>query len=269
MKPTIDGLKKRLSLEENSLRISRVADEKTPTNSTKGVMYEMISDMGKVRNNNEDTCAVSQFHLFKEGHDNQILVAAVADGMGGLESGEKASYTAISEVMAYLSNDLALAVSTKNKETLLEFAIRRANDKIMEFNAVLDADRIMGTTMVLAMVIDSTLYFAHSGDSVIFHYNGKLSQANQIHRMKNSNALFSCLGLGKDMKVETGSFPLSSGESFLLCSDGLTDMVKNPQIKKIIASEPESPLKVVEDLKTESLNNGGIDNISIVYGFMK
>ncbi len=266
MKSTIDNIKNRFLQDPSDLTISDKYENSDSKISE--ISYSMISHMGKVRNNNEDSCTATKVHFFFEGKEQTLLVFGVADGMGGLESGEKASYTAINEVISYISNDLALSATTKNKEALLEFALKRANDKIMEINESLDADKIMGTTMVIAMVQDSILYFAHSGDSTIFSYmDKKLTQANHTHRLKNSNALFSCLGLGKDLKIETGRFNMSKNNAFLLCSDGLTDMVTNSQIKKIVSPNYDKPKKIVDDLLAEALKNGGIDNISIIYGY--
>lgn len=235
---------------------------------TLNISYSMTSHMGNVRNNNEDSCTATNFHFFREGNEYNFLIFGVADGMGGLESGEKASYTAITEVLSYFSNDLELSASTKNKETLLEFALKKANEKIMELNKNLVAEKIMGTTMIIAMIENSNLYFAHSGDSAIFSYvDKKLTQVNHTHRLKNSNALFSCLGLGKDMKIETGRFKIPPGNSFLMCSDGLTDMVNHNQLKKIISSHHNNTKKVVDELLAEALKNGGVDNTTIIYGY--
>ena len=266
MKSTIDNIKNRFSQDTPDLMVSDKYENSD--NKFSEISYSMISHMGKVRNNNEDSCTATKFHFFFEGKEHTFLVFGVADGMGGLESGEKASYTAINEVISYIGNDLALSATTKNKEALLEFALKRANDKIMEINDGLVAEKVMGTTMIIAMVQGSILYFAHAGDSTIFSYmDKKLTQVNHTHRLKNSNALFSCLGLGKDLKIETGRFDMSKNNAFLMCSDGLTDMVNNIQIKKILSLNYDKPKKIVDELLAEALKNGGIDNISIIYGY--
>ena len=235
-----------------------------------------ISDVGVKRNNNQDSIFTC---------DNEIgclpNLYIVADGMGGYEGGELASRTAIDGFID--------SIKKEKKPTIFESiksGIARANDEInrkAEENANLSN---MGTTFVVGTVIDGKLLAANIGDSRLYLYDGetaKLSQISVDHSLveemiergeleredarfhPRKNVITRALWAG-DVSREPDCFevPLKSGDMFLLCSDGLSNMMDDSDIEGILTLNGENIEKSKNELLKLAKNNGGFDNISII-----
>lgn len=220
------------------------------------------TDKGRVREQNEDSY----------GYKNQLFV--VADGMGGHQAGEIASAIAVTTI---LSMDFENQI-----ETELEQAILKANDAILQEVAQHPEWSGMGTTVAAMVIRDQTVYIAHVGDSRIYHFtDGRLVQLTKDHSLvaelvKNGeiseneakfhpqrNILTQALGSRGEVKIEFQSLPLKAGEKFLLCSDGLSNVVDEPTMAAILQIN-EEPQVLAEKLVACANDNGGSDNITVI-----
>ena len=219
--------------------------------------------VGKVRNNNEDALIVIEPETF-----------VVADGMGGASAGEVASQMLVDSVKQFL---------TKNpppwNEKLLSQAILLANDKILN-RARLNLElRGMGTTATILSLDGGTAYFAHVGDSRLYLLrDNNLAQITEDHSYVETlvrqgeitpeearfhpmkNVLTQAVGAIAEIEIDSSNFPVQSGDIFLLCTDGLTNMVEDELIAEILlgASNP------ADALIDAALSNGGKDNVSVI-----
>ena len=221
------------------------------------------TNVGKVRKNNEDSLLVT---------DPNIFVAA--DGMGGAAAGEVASKILVDTVKNFLAN-----VSEPLDEKVLSKSILKSNAAILREAKENPNLRGMGTTATILHIYKDLAYFAHVGDSRLYRLknsaleqltldhsyveslvrSGELTPAQaKVHPMKN--ILTQAVGAMEEIQVETGNFKVEGGEKFLLCTDGLTNMVDDDDIKKILI-ESNNP---AEDLINAALDNGGHDNVTAV-----
>lgn len=227
-----------------------------------------ISDVGRVRSNNEDAF----FSTDREG------VFLVADGMGGHKAGEVASDMAKNIISAKL---MALT-STENLENAIRDAFLEANEKVREMAKSSPEKEGMGSTCVVMMLRDQNFYLAHVGDSRIYMYRkGDLKQMTRDHSFVEElfirglinenekadhpykNQITRYVGSSQKLEVDTTSGPVWNGDMFLLCTDGLTEMIDVARIKEIFEKNLE-PKETAEILIKEALENGGKDNVTAV-----
>jgi len=230
------------------------------------------SDVGKVRNANEDEI------LF----DTEIGVAILADGMGGLAAGEVASRTAADVILR------TLAAVERRDEEILRRAVNDANQQVLELSKSADA-AAMGTTVVVWL--DAGLgqcFVAHVGDSRAYRWrSGELTQITEDHsvvqQMLNEgiisasearvspqrNVITRAVGLEADLEVDVRSWVLGPEDIYLLCSDGLTDMLTDGELSKLLAAhlaaDERSDLQTTAQALVDAANAaGGMDNISVI-----
>ena len=226
------------------------------------------SETGKVRRNNEDAVAC----------DPDAGIAVLADGMGGLEAGEVASRLAVDATMA------ALAGTHDPSDALLEAAITGANRAVRERSVATGVE--MGTTLVVWLLTrQGQCLVGHVGDSRAYRLRaGELRCMTRDHSMvqqmvddglmsqaeaatsPNRNVITRALGLVGRVSVDVRSWVHRPGDLYLLCSDGLSDMVPEADIQSILAgSEPAGSLAALARALIDRANDaGGYDNISVV-----
>ncbi len=231
------------------------------------------SDQGKVRSNNEDCLAF----------DARLGIAVLADGMGGLRAGEVASATAVEAVMQQLVDNAARLTRHESPQVLrdaLEFANRRVfalADSRREFNG-------MGTTVVIGALHDGRFVAAHIGDSRAYRFrDGELARLTSDHslvqqlveqgilsaaearRAPNRNIVTRAVGIDVDVECDLTEVDVVDGDLFLLCSDGLTDMVDDTTIARFCAENADGePGGLVDALIDAALAEGGFDNVSVM-----
>jgi protein phosphatase len=218
------------------------------------------TDVGLVRSNNEDRFAVSAHDDPGSASHWQGELAAdscwalVADGMGGHAAGEIASALAIATLRAEM-DQLAGA------EAIAE-AIERAHESIhsaMAQDGDLDG---MGTTIVGAVMGGAEALLFNVGDSRAYHLSGgNLRQLSEDHVL-GRNILTQCLGGMKRWPPPepfVASEPLAPGDRLLLCTDGLTDMLFDPEIAELLAAPDPA-----EALVAAAIDAGGFDNVTVV-----
>lgn len=236
-----------------------------------------LSDTGRVRSLNEDNLRVerpTQPEIASKWGDLYV----VADGMGGHESGEVASEIAIETI-----SESYYRINGPSADAALKKAIEQANSEI--FRRAQEEDRQgMGTTVVAAVRIDRMLYIAHVGDSRMYLIrDGQIKPLTQDHSMVQEqvaagiltpeeaekhpyrNVISRAVGTSPAVEVEVSqSSPLElrDGDVVLLCSDGLTEHVKPPTIRQIVANRAAESAAAA--LIQAANNGGGSDNISVI-----
>ena len=209
------------------------------------------SKRGLVRKANEDAISMKVDHLF-----------LLADGMGGYDGGQVASSLAVESGGRYFSS---LPPEKAFSEEGLKEAFCAANRAILAEKRDSPALQSMGTTMVGAAISGDHLYWAHVGDSRLYRYDGgELTQVTTDHsfvmelvsegkltkeemrRHPRKNEITRAVGIDENMKVDTGSMTLADGTLILICSDGVSGMVEDEELCRLIS---ENPRKTQEDLK--------------------
>ena len=240
-----------------------------------------MSDAGRVREHNEDTI----------GTDADIGLVVLADGMGGYKAGEVASGIAVRTLMSLLKDavereDLTVrdaATGLSRPGILLRDAIQRANKIIYQTARTQANCEGMGTTVVAGLFFDDKLTIAHVGDSRLYRMRGQdFTQVTQDHsllqelvargfytpeeaqRAASKNYVTRALGVEPTVEVDVTEVPVLKDDLFLLCSDGLSDMVEDDDIQLTISTFGANLQTLARQLVLLGNDNGGRDNISIV-----
>jgi PPM family protein phosphatase len=230
-----------------------------------------LTDTGQVRSNNEDTVFISA-----DGH-----IAIVADGMGGANAGEVASamaVTALQQVLSPVTPDSPIAETLDRLHEGVELAhahiIARALDD--------PACRGMGCTVVIAVLLRERLLHMHVGDSRLYRWRaGDLLQLTRDHSLvqqlfeqglltaeekrlsSKKNIILRALGNDLGSDLDHGDSDLQAGDQFLLCSDGLTDMLDDNDIARLLAQTSLHVGQIAQQLVDAANDKGGRDNISV------
>ncbi len=233
------------------------------------------TDRGLVRKNNEDAVRL----LSEDG------VVILADGMGGHKAGEVASEMVVQKVADFLVDQLHQRVDDGAPvQAWLPQAVAVANRAIFDMSQQFITHAGMGTTVVAGLFIRNRLFYAHVGDSRLYLLrNGRLTPLTRDHTMLQSlmdSGLFKTahearaagisssqltrgVGLGTKVEVACAEMELEPDDTYLFCSDGLTNMVTDGMIGAVV-QESLSDLPRAADLLLElALEQGGTDNISL------
>ena len=233
-----------------------------------------LTDAGKVRSHNEDSVIIVR-------NQNDDYLLAVADGMGGHRCGEVASSIAIS----YLGKHFQETFRNMNKEDAVEWirqSVKEINRLIFNHAEEHPESKGMGTTLVLAISTNDYVLFGNIGDS-----SGFAMKDNHIHKITYDHTLVNLLvtagelteekakdhpkrnvlmkALGANDPVEIDIFDCDIEVSdILLCSDGLTNMLDQESIERVLLSDYSVEDKVIRLIK-KAINRGGTDNVSVAY----
>lgn len=235
-----------------------------------------ISDVGLAREHNEDSIS----------WDIDLGLIMLADGMGGHNAGEVASDMAVSAIhdalLDVLTPDMLAANVIKCEDAVRESVVY-ANEEIHEQAHARIECAGMGTTLVLALFHDNSITYAHVGDSRIYRVrNGEIKQITQDHSLvqemvdngylseeeamlsTSRNLITRALGIAPEVEVDVTSDELDDEDIYILCSDGLSDMVNDADILRIVTEYRPNLEKAAEALVNQANQNGGSDNISVV-----
>ena len=238
-----------------------------------------LSDTGRARDHNEDAIAWDEAHGF----------ALLADGMGGHNAGDVASRMCIEQLNASLLPVLLKPLRLRANKgvskhvTLARRAVNKANAEIFA-NAEANPERKgMGTTVVLAVFYSDKVVLAHVGDSRIYRLRGRsLEQMTADHSLvrellekgvispeevKNnpySHVITKAVGIREKVVAEVQELETQPGDVFLLCSDGLTDLVDDTMIEDTLVAAAGNWAPAAQRLVDLANGRGGRDNISVV-----
>lgn len=226
-----------------------------------------ITDIGPCRSRNEDNYLI----------DVERRIFAVCDGMGGHKGGDVASRLAVET----LQNRLLISDPVQIIPTLLD-TVNFANRLIYEQGQYDDELHHMGTTLTVAVIQDAKIIVAHIGDSSLFLYqSGRLRKVTRAHTLAermltdgliqpadlSSNAynhiLTRAVGINPEVEADIYQEEIRAGDWILLCTDGLTDLVREEEITQQLSSN-QTPQEIAQALLDSALRQGGNDNVTIV-----
>ena len=240
-----------------------------------------LTDVGLVRDHNEDSI----------GDNVDLGLVVLADGMGGHRGGEVASAITVNTILETLADKLNKIKPGGIDETTgyslqsaaVHDAITRANENVFTSSHENSQYRGMGTTVVVLLFYDDQCTVAHVGDSRLYRYrDGELEQitndhslmqelidrgfysAEQAENSLNRNLVTRAVGIEESVQVDVLEDAAHPDDIYLLCSDGLTDMVNDDVIKNTIMGNSENLEKIATELIRLANESGGKDNISAI-----
>jgi protein phosphatase len=263
-----------------------------------------LTDRGRKRETNEDQFLLAKFrkvievsstslpdeHLREFGSRARAHLFIVADGLGGMARGERASSITLDAVAHYITcgmqcfYDLDEAAETDLTDQLIESA-RRSHDKVRAESEVISGAEGMATTLTMAHVIWPRAYVVHVGDSRCYHVRGTrirrvttdqtvaqslvadgVMDAESAENHPMSHVLTQAVGGREEtIRPEISNIDLALGDTLLLCTDGLTKHVSEESIARH-AARASSAREACEALVNEALTRGGTDNVTVAIG---
>ena len=245
-----------------------------------GIEMVCCTDMGRIRKHNEDCI----------GGNKSLGLVVLADGMGGYQAGEVASEMAVNIIMKELHTPFKTLPNVKHRTShryhaatvRLEKAILKANEAIYEKAEQQVRYQGMGTTVVAVLFHNLMMSVAHVGDSRLYRLRGnEFSQITKDHSVRqelidcgiytpeqarhspNKNLVTRALGVGELVDVEIQEQRILAQDIYLLCSDGLSDMLDDSDMHAIV--QKADTLEQAAQLLVEAANaKGGKDNISLI-----
>ena len=239
------------------------------------------SNTGLVRSNNED----------KIGEDQEIGLVVLADGMGGYKGGEVASRLAVNTILDELRSEIPkLSPGEIDEQTgysreslAARRSVVKANETIFSVSSSEPQYRGMGTTLVMGIFYDNQITVAHVGDSRMYRFrDGKLQQITVDHTLLqelvdrgfytqeeansslNKNLVTRALGIEGSIAVDIKEDLAMPGDIYILCSDGLTDMVDDQEIHATVQTFKDNLDQLADKLIEIANENGGRDNVSVL-----
>ncbi len=233
-----------------------------------------FTDPGKVRDHNEDNVTIIS-------NDQNEFILAIADGMGGHKAGEVASAIAIEHVKKCFY-DIPTIGSKEDAIEWLRKIVKEINDQIFEYAEKNPESKGLGTTLVIAIKTNDYILYGNIGDS-----SGYVIKNNTLHKVTKDHTYVGMLltngrlteetaknhpgknlltrALGANNPIEIDIFDIdTSVKGLFLCSDGLTNMLTDEQIERILNSDLPIEEAVVKLIRKAN-SRGGTDNISIAY----
>ncbi len=238
--------------------------------------YFGMSDVGKIRKNNEDS-------FFLKAYDNDHLLAIVADGMGGHKGGKQASTIAVKIISEYVDKLLPdiLTYSERRLKQALIKAVKAANQAILDNANNSEELAGMGSTAVVCYISGTKLYTLNIGDSRLYIINNAIKQITKDHSYvgellelgviseqqalnhPHKNIITKALGADNATDADIYVENISQKDTILLCTDGLTNMLNDTKIIEYVNSQND-----IKDITTalidEAKKLGGNDNITVV-----
>lgn len=231
-----------------------------------------ITDIGKKRKLNQDYVYTSEMPI-----GNLPNLFLVADGMGGHKAGDYASRCAIETIVEY-----AQGCEDNSPIAILEKSIHYANEVIRIKSSEDEAMSGMGTTLVAATIKDDLLCVANVGDSRLYIINNReIKQITRDHSLveemvrmgglkpelarshPDKNIITRAIGACDELEIDFFNVKLDADDMILMCSDGLTNMIEDEEIRMILQGQRDIVEKA-ESLVNAANNNGGKDNIAVV-----
>lgn len=232
-----------------------------------------LTDSGMVRSHNEDSIAV----------DAEAGFAILADGMGGYNAGEVASGIAVTMLKESLKSALRSVPPDHDLSQLVQNEIEKTNAAIFQTAQSQPQFAGMGTTLVFALFHENQVTVAHIGDSRLYRYReSRFEQITRDHSLlqeqidsgmisredarvsHNKNLVTRALGVDKEVQVELQRHEALPGDIYLLCSDGLNDMVTDEDMRLTLEGLGANLELAAGQLVQMANDNGGRDNVSVI-----
>lgn len=230
-----------------------------------------ITDTGIIRETNQDYLFASEKSV-----GNLPNLFIVADGMGGHRAGDYASRHTVERIVASITR-------TKEEKpiSILKEAIDKANELLVAESKRDETKSGMGTTLVIASIFDNTMYVANVGDSRLYICGQSIRQITRDHSLVNEmilmgeiseeeaknhpdkNVITRAIGVKEHVEADYFEVELTNDELVLLCTDGLTNMISDEEIQKILVNDEILENKA-EKLIKRANKNGGSDNITVM-----
>jgi protein phosphatase len=247
------------------------------------VRAAFLTDVGMVRELNEDSIMVVEYWRDSQLEPAQNYLYVVADGMGGAAAGEMASAIAVGTIRKFVEEKLQ-SEQPGDIRQLLQDSLEEANRKILDYQAANIESRGMGSTGVCALIVPPAAVIAWVGDSrAYFCDHSGLRQISKDHSLvqrlieigqitpeearhhEHKNVITRSLGARQSgpAGAESISLRLKRGDRILLCSDGLTAHVEDPDIAAILRRYSD-PYDAARELVVAANAGGGTDNVSVV-----
>lgn len=229
-----------------------------------------ITDTGVTREMNQDYYFATDTNL-----GNLPNLFIVADGMGGHKAGDYASRHTIERVVASISRN-----SSDEPVTIIQEAISKANELLVAESNEDETKSGMGTTLVIATLVGDKLIVANVGDSRLYVISDMVRQITRDHSLvdemvrlgelnpsearshPDKNIITRAIGAQKNVKADFFEVELAKDDYILMCTDGLTNMVRDEEILDIVRSDKE-PEAIAQKLVRLANDNGGRDNITV------
>lgn len=246
------------------------------------IEFASVSDKGRKRPHNEDSSVT----------DTGVGLALVADGMGGYKAGEVASAIAAKSVLDGMRESGGKprtrrpgpeAQASSAEALLIRECIQAANRHIFDTAHSIPQCHGMGTTIVAALFTDGRVTLAHVGDSRIYRFrDDELKQVTNDHSLVQElidrgfftpeeaqantpkNLVTRALGIDEQVEVDVQEMETLPGDIFLLCSDGLNDMVTDEEIRLTLSKYSANLSQAAHELVRQANEGGGKDNVSVV-----
>lgn len=230
-----------------------------------------ITDVGRVRDSNQDFCM-----YITEPIGDLPNLFLVADGMGGHKSGDLASRFTVETF-----RELVQSYDSLDTVTLLTKAVKEVNKLLIRKSLESSDYEGMGTTLVAATIEGNTLKVANVGDSRLYTINEDICQITRDHSLveemvqrgqlekdearthANKNIITRAIGVDNDVTPEIFSVDLEEGSKILMCTDGLTNMVDDGRIQRLV-KKGGTVEDITERLMQAAIEGGGKDNITVM-----
>lgn len=245
------------------------------------VAVEGATHVGLIRPHNEDS------YLYARSADGQRVLLGVADGMGGHEGGEIASYLTVRYLLeAWNQASDAAFQSKEHVRSFLRTALRKANQHVFHINSRLGIHWPMGTTATVGVMADQKMVIAHVGDSRCYCFRRhKLFQLTSDQTLVTemikrggmtpaeaamhplSHTLTNCIGTQQHLDIDFKLQTVLPGDRYLFCSDGLSSLIGPKELCQT-GFEATKPGGAVSRMIAYALENGGTDNITAICMFV-
>jgi PPM family protein phosphatase len=240
-----------------------------------------LTDVGRVREHNEDAVA----------SDETVGLVVLADGMGGYKAGEVASEMAVLSITAELKETISYQrpgkidaeLGKQAEARLILDAVKSANEVIYSVSQTQSQCAGMGTTLVVGVFTNNKLLVGHIGDSRMYRLRSEvLTQITEDHSLlqeqiksglitaeqakysANKNLVTRALGIDQEVELELNEFDVEVNDIYLLCSDGLSDLVEDNTMESVLNKFSLDLDHVARTLVQMANDSGGSDNISVI-----
>lgn len=232
------------------------------------------TDIGLKRESNQDSYAAGEL-------PGSVAWAVVCDGMGGAAGGNYASSTAVKVISERITSSYRIGMTSSSIRNMLTSAIAAANISVYDMSKADPELTGMGTTVVVSIVVDNTVFIAHAGDSRAYILsNGSLNQLTKDHSIvqemidhgtltpdeakidPRKNIITRALGVDSELRIDFDIADIDENDVLILCTDGLTNFVEPQEIYEL--TDDGKFYEYAERLVARANSNGGGDNITVV-----